>query len=75
MPIILYMAQTTMSWLYRNKTLQLDKTMMLLAFLMVSLLFEYILPHYLPHLTADCWDVLCYALGTMGFYFLNQELT
>ncbi|WP_148041312.1 hypothetical protein [Rufibacter immobilis] len=39
----------------------------------VSLVFECLLPTFMPRYTADLWDVLCYALGGGIFHrFLNR---
>jgi hypothetical protein len=73
MPIIFYLAQVLMRWVTRNKSLKLDLTMLILGFFWVSISFEWILPKYFEHLTADWLDVLCYAIGTVFFYFMNRE--
>ena len=72
LPIILYMAQVLMRWIYRRPQLNLDNLMLLYGFLMVSMAFEWLLPKYFNHLTADYWDILCYAFGTLMFYFMNR---
>jgi hypothetical protein len=75
MPIILYLTQSLMRLLYKNYDFKLDIPMLILGFLMVSIGFEWVLPKYFEHLTSDFWDVLCYALGTVIFYFLNLHRT
>lgn len=75
MPIILYLTQSLMRLLYKNHDFKLDISMLILGFLMVSIGFEWVLPKYFEHLTSDFWDVLCYALGTVIFYFLNLHRT
>lgn len=72
MPIILYMAQVLMCLIYRRPKFILDELMLLYGFLIVSLSFEWILPKYFPNLTADFWDVICYAVGTLVFFMLNR---
>ncbi len=72
MPIILYLAQILMRLVYQNKALKLDLTMHLYGFALVSIAFEWILPRYYVHLTADYWDIACYALGTITFYLINH---
>lgn len=72
MPVILYLAQVLMRWIYRRPELVLDNLMLLYGFLMASLSFEWILPKYYMHLTADFWDVICYAIGTLAFFILNR---
>jgi len=72
MPVILYLAQVLMRWIYRTPELVLDNLMLLYGFLMASLSFEWILPKYYMHLTADFWDVICYAIGTLAFFILNR---
>ena len=39
----------------------------------VSLVFEGLLPYWSPRYTADGWDVVCYGLGSWLFYHLIQE--
>lgn len=39
----------------------------------VSLVFEGLLPYWSPRYTADGWDAVCYALGSWLFYRLIQE--
>jgi hypothetical protein len=73
MPIIFYLAQVLMKWVTRNKSQKLDLTMLVLGFLWVSISFEWILPKYFEHLTADFLDILCYAIGTVFFYFMNRD--
>lgn len=72
MPLIFYLTQTLMRLIYRDKHFKLDVPMLILGFLMVSIGFEWLLPKYIEHLTADNWDVLCYAIGTIFFYILNR---
>ncbi|MGY6558961.1 MAG: magnesium citrate secondary transporter [Nitritalea sp.] len=43
---------------------------LLVGLLYFSLLFEVLLPRYSSTYTADPWDVLCYTLGTLYFYYL-----
>ncbi len=72
MPIIFYLVQMIMRWLYRDNKFILDSTMLLMGFVWVSITFEWLLPKYFEHLTADVWDVFCYALGTVFFYLFNR---
>jgi hypothetical protein len=71
MPIIFYLTQSLMRLLLKREDFKLDIAMLMLGFLMVSIGFEWVLPKYFEHLTSDFWDVLCYAFGTVIFYFLN----
>ncbi|MBZ4191195.1 hypothetical protein [Niabella beijingensis] len=39
----------------------------------VSVVFEGILPHYLPAYTADAGDVAAYFLGSLYYYYVHQR--
>lgn len=69
MPVILWLCRTSLRLIYGQQKLELDFVMIVLSFLLVSLLFEIILPHFFMHLTSDFLDVVCYGLGVI-FYQL-----
>ena len=59
-------------WIRRVKktpTFQLSPAMVFAAWLMVSVTFEWILPSYASHYTADRVDVLVYAMGGLCYWF------
>lgn len=46
---------------------------MIMIFIIVSFITEYLFPLLRPGFTADIWDVLCYLIGTIIFgIFLNE---
>jgi uncharacterized membrane protein len=52
------------------------KTQILVAVIYVSVVFEWFLPRYSSTYIGDFWDVVCYVLGAVYFYFLvNQAAT
>lgn len=48
---------------------QLSVLQIVLTTVVVILLFEFLLPGIDSSYTRDAWDVLCYALGSMGFWW------
>jgi hypothetical protein len=73
MPIILFIARFCLRIIYQNPKLLLDNTLIILGFLFISVAFEWILPIYISKLTADIWDVFCYLIGTIGFWFFFSK--
>lgn len=72
MPIILTVALVAMKIITRKPMFELDIVMLVMAFVLISLLFEVILPKYSPVYTKDYWDVVCYAIGTGVFYLFRR---
>jgi hypothetical protein len=72
MPVIFYLSQLSMRIIYKSPKFKLDKTMLALGFLLVSISFEWFLPTYFEHLTSDLWDIACYAIGSLGFHLMNR---
>ena len=61
------------AWLLKkDRTLRLDVFTIFSLVVLFSLVFEYFLPQQSHRYTADVWDVVCYALGGLVFYFLQK---
>ena len=73
MPILLTVALVVMRILLKNKTFELDAVMLVMAFVMISVLFEIILPNYSDRYTRGSWDVLCYAIGTFLYVWFRKR--
>lgn len=60
-------------WLLKkNKAIRLNGFTILSLVLIYSFYFEYYLPHKSHRYTGDLWDVVCYAIGGLVFYFLQK---
>ncbi|WP_157111361.1 hypothetical protein [Nonlabens spongiae] len=60
-------------WIVKNdRSIRLGWFSILSIFLMYSLIFEYYLPQTMSRYTADWYDVLCYFMGAIIFYFLQK---
>lgn len=73
MPIILTITLVAMKIITRKPMFELDIVMLVMAFLLISLLFEIILPRYKVIYTQDYWDIVCYAFGTGMFYLFRRK--
>lgn len=69
MPVILGITLQFFRWIYRKNTFTLTKTQILIGTAYISFLFEVLLPQWSDRYTADPWDILCYGLGAVYFYF------
>ena len=72
-PIVLAVALSLLKWIYKNKNLTLDLSMVFTFFILISLLFEFILPRYSTAYTSDYLDVVCYAFGSVFFWFFQNK--
>ncbi|WP_162416886.1 magnesium citrate secondary transporter [Cyclobacterium roseum] len=71
MPVILGITLQFYRWIHPLKAqLVFSPVQVLAGWLYVSLIFEYLLPRWSDRYTADLWDVCCYLLGSVYFYFL-----
>ena len=71
MPVVLGLTLQIFRWFHPQKNRFLfTKVQIAIAVLYFSLIFEVILPMRSPLYTRDWWDVLFYAIGAVGFYFL-----
>src|SRR5690606_17399771 len=64
MPILLTLITWERRLIYKNRSYTLPLTHIFGYFLLVSILCEVVFPMWTEGMTADVWDVLCYALGT-----------
>jgi hypothetical protein len=71
MPVILGITLQIFRWIYRKKeSFVFTKIQILVGTAYISFLFEVLLPQWSDIYIADPWDVLCYGLGAVYFYFL-----
>ncbi|SHO59475.1 magnesium citrate secondary transporter [Algoriphagus zhangzhouensis] len=71
MPVILGITLQVFQWIHPLKNqFRFTWVQCLVGFLYVSVAFEGILPLYSETYTRDYWDIVCYAIGTFGFYKL-----
>ncbi len=71
-PIILPIVQVLLRIIQKNQHYQLDFGMVLTTVLLLTIVFEIILPRYSTRYTSDYWDVFCYSLGAL-FYWKFQN--
>ncbi|MEM0587083.1 hypothetical protein V0F38_02140 [Aequorivita sp. MCCC 1A16792] len=57
----------------KDKTIRLNKFTILSLVIVFAVFFEYYLPKQSYRYTADIWDVFCYFIGGVVFYFLQKE--
>ncbi len=57
----------------RKERFTFTKTQILVAVIYVSVVFEWFLPRYSSTYISDFWDVVCYVLGAVYFYFLINQ--
>ncbi|MFC3414859.1 magnesium citrate secondary transporter [Algoriphagus hitonicola] len=75
MPVILGITLQIFRWIHPAKnTFIFRKTPLLVAWIYVSIVFEWFLPTQSNQYIRDPWDILCYGLGTVYFsLFINQK--
>lgn len=70
MPVILGITLQAFRWFYsKNECFIFTKTQISIGTAYISFIFEVLLPQWSDRYTADPWDVLCYGLGGVYFYF------
>ena len=70
MPVVLGITLQVMRWLYPGgQLLVFSPVHVLVGWLYFSLLLEGLLPLLSTTYTADLWDILCYGIGSLAFYF------
>lgn len=72
MPIILGLARETIRILHKKPHWELEFSMIASAFVVVSVLFEVILPRFFEHHTGDLVDVFCYAAGVVVYQMCSE---
>jgi len=75
MPVVLGITLQAFRWFHPLKEkFVFSKTHVIIAVVYFSLIFEVILPMKSDTYTRDWWDVLCYAIGAVAFYYwINKE--
>ncbi len=69
-PVILGITLQVYRWIHPLKeNFRFKKEHIFVAFLYVSVVFEGFLPWYSDQYVRDYWDILCYGLGAIFFYF------
>lgn len=74
LPVLLPLVLWTLQRMKRTPNLTLNKMMIIFAWLYVSVLFEFILPHFSHQYTADYWDIMMYGIGALVFHWNQQQL-
>lgn len=70
MPVILGITLQVFRWIHPQKNqFVFKKIPLLVAWIYVSVVFEWYLPSTADYYIRDLWDVVCYALGTLFFHF------
>ncbi|MBS4072703.1 MAG: magnesium citrate secondary transporter [Algoriphagus sp.] len=70
LPVILGITLQIYHWIHpKREKFRFKKEHILVAFLYVSLVFEGFLPWYSEVYIRDLWDIICYGLGSLIFYF------
>ncbi len=75
MPIMLILASWALRYLLNRSNYILSKGMILFVFAYVSIVFEMILPRISHRYTADLYDILCYAVGSIFFYYIQNSFS
>ena len=75
MPVILGITLQLFRWAYRKKeSFIFTKMQILVGTAYISFIFEVLLPQWSDRYTADPFDLLCYGLGAVYFYFfINRQ--
>ncbi len=70
MPVVFGITLQSMRWIYPGGGLLVfSKTHVISGWLYFSLLMEAGLPRISATYTADIWDVVCYGIGSLAFWF------
>ena len=70
MPVILGISLQLFRWLYRSQASFVFTTFQIfVGTAYTSFIFEVLLPRWSDRYTADLWDVICYGIGAVYFYF------
>jgi len=74
MPVVLGITLQVYRWIHPMKNgFVFTPTQVLVGFIYFSLLFEGLLPSWSATYTRDIWDIVCYFLGSVWFYFLINK--
>jgi len=72
MPIVLTGATVILRVITQNEDFNVDVSMIVLAFVMYTVVFEFILPRFSTEYTSDYFDILCYGIGAVLYYFFSE---
>ncbi len=73
LPVVLTLTIWTIQKIKKDKSLRLNTLKIFVAFLYVSIFFEWILPQFSKQYVADCFDVLAYGFGAIYFYIIQKK--
>ncbi|PRY89779.1 magnesium citrate secondary transporter [Mongoliibacter ruber] len=74
MPVVLGLTLQIYRWIHPLKNRFIfTKVQVAVAWVYFSFLFEYLLPKWSETYTADIWDIVCYAIGSVAFYLLINK--
>ena len=71
LPIILPFTLVLIRLIFRNAQLKLGITLVVTALIMITLVFEFILPNYAEKYTKDYLDIIAYTIG--GIIYIIYE--
>ncbi len=71
-PVVLPPILVALRWIFKNPTLQIELGMLITLVLMLSILFEGLLPALNDKYTRDVFDILCYILGALCYWYWNK---
>lgn len=73
MPILLHLLLWERRLLFKKgDTFTFSNLQLVLLFIAISYITEYLFPIWKPQFTADIWDVVCYTLGTIYFHIYHN---
>ncbi len=72
-PIVLWIALTVLRTLLLSQNIRIPLSYIVIIVIGYSFYFEYYLPIVNARYTADPWDVICYILGGVFFYFWQKH--
>ena len=71
-PIVGFICLRLFWFFKKDKTIRIDVFSILTLVVIYAVYFEVYLPQNSARYTADFWDVICYILGGIVFYFLQK---
>ncbi len=72
-PIVLWISFAVLRLLLPNKFTYIPWSYIIFVVIGYSIYFEYYLPRVNQRYTGDLWDISCYALGGLFFYFWQRN--
>lgn len=74
LPIILPFTLTLLRILFKNAKLVLELPLIITAAIMLTIVFEFILPNYSNEYTRDYFDLLFYSLGGLMYWLYERKV-